>query len=65
MKRNTTPIGSDSTFRGLAFSEKFTTLHKVIANTLAISKPVKNIGAKLILKAITLLNFTSCQKSQI
>ena len=58
MKRNTTPMGSDSTFRGLAFSEKFTTLRKVIANTLAISKPVKNIGAKLILIAITLLNFS-------
>ncbi len=65
MKRNTTPMGSDSTFRGLAFSEKFTTLHKVIANTLAISKPVKNIRAKHIPKAITLLNFISGQNNQL
>lgn len=55
MKRNTAPIGSDSTFRGLAFSEKFTTLRKVIANTSDIVKPVKNIGFKALLIAITLL----------
>ncbi len=52
-------MGSDLNFRGLAFSEKFTTLRKVIANTLVISNPVKNIGAKLILLAITLLNFSA------
>jgi len=59
MKRSTIPMGSDLNFRGLAFSEKFTTLRKVIANTLAISKPVRNIGAKLILLAITLLNISA------
>jgi len=59
MKRNTTPMGSDLKFRGLAFSEKFTTLRKVIANTSDIGKTVKNIGTKLLLLAITLLNFSA------
>ena len=40
----------------LAFSEKFTPLRKVIANTKAIDKPVKIIGFKLLLIAIILLN---------
>lgn len=48
-----TPSGLIS--RCLAFSEKFTTLRKVIANTLDIIKPVKNIGFKALLIAITLL----------
>jgi len=59
MKRNTTPMGSDLKFRSLAFSEKFTTLRKVIANTSDIGKTVKNIGTKLLLLAITLLNFSA------
>jgi N-acetylmuramoyl-L-alanine amidase len=59
MKRNTTPMGSDLNFRGLAFSEKFTTLRKVIANTSDIGKTVNNIGTKLLLLAITLLNFSA------
>lgn len=48
-----TPSGLIS--RCLAFSEKFTTLRKVIANTSDIIKPVKNIGYKALLLAITLL----------
>lgn len=48
-----TPSGLIS--RCLAFSEKFTTLRKVIANTPDIVKPVKNIGFKALLVAITLL----------
>ena len=48
-----TPSGLIS--RCLAFSEKFTTLRKVIANTSDIIKPVKNIGFKALLVAITLL----------
>ena len=59
MKRNTTPMGSDLTFRGLAFSEKFTTLRKVIANTSDIGKTVNNIGTKVLIIAITLLKFQS------
>lgn len=58
MKRNTVNAVSDLIFRSLAFSEKFTTLHKVIANTSDIGKTVKNIKIKLILIAITLLNFS-------
>ncbi len=58
MKRNTVNTGSDLNFRGLAFSEKFTTLHKVIANTSDIRKTVTNIRFKLILITITLLNFS-------
>ncbi|MBT1685507.1 N-acetylmuramoyl-L-alanine amidase [Fulvivirgaceae bacterium PWU37] len=42
--------------RFLAFSEKFTFLRKVIANTLNIVRPVRNIGLTLLLIAITLLN---------
>jgi N-acetylmuramoyl-L-alanine amidase len=62
MKRNTIPAGSDLNFRGLAFSEKFTTLRKVIANTSDIGKTVKNIGIKLVLIAITLLNFSAAPR---
>ena len=40
----------------LAFSEKFTILHKVIANTLNIERNVRNIGLTALLIAITLLN---------
>jgi N-acetylmuramoyl-L-alanine amidase len=61
MKRNTINAVSDLIFRSLAFSEKFTTLHKVIANTSDIGKTVKNIKIKLILIAITLLNFSGTQ----
>jgi len=57
--RRTTGPGSELKVRGLAFSEKFTTLHKVIANTAHIGKPVDNIGTKLSLIAITLLNSKS------
>ncbi|WP_346659940.1 N-acetylmuramoyl-L-alanine amidase [Chryseolinea sp. H1M3-3] len=39
----------------LAFSEKFTILHKVIANTLNIERNVRNIGLSALLIAITLL----------
>jgi len=40
----------------LAFSEKFTILHKVIANTLNIERNVRIIGLTALLIAITLLN---------
>ena len=43
----------------LPFSEKFTILHKVIANTLNIVRPVRNIGLTALLTAITLLNSSS------
>jgi N-acetylmuramoyl-L-alanine amidase len=46
-------------FSSLASSEKFTILHKVIANTLNIIKPFRNIGLTLALSAITLLGSTS------
>ena len=45
--------------RSLGFSEKFTILHKVIANTLNIVRPVRNIGLTALLIAITLLNSSS------
>lgn len=45
--------------RPLAFSEKFTFLPKVIAITLNIVRPVRNIGMTLLLLAITLLNSSS------
>jgi N-acetylmuramoyl-L-alanine amidase len=41
--------------RCLAFSEKFTTLGKVIANTLNIALPWRNIGFTVLFLAITLL----------
>jgi len=44
------------TLRSLGFSEKFTTLGKVIANSLNIVKPVRNIGIIALVIAITLLN---------
>jgi N-acetylmuramoyl-L-alanine amidase len=40
----------------LPLSEKFTILHKVIANTLNIVRPLRNIGLTALLIAITLLN---------
>lgn len=43
--------------RCLAFSEKFTTLGKVIANTLNIALPGRNIGLTVLFLAITLLIF--------
>ena len=50
---------SDLIVRSLEFSEKFTTLHKVIANSPDINKAVRNIGLKSLLIAITLLNSSS------
>lgn len=41
--------------RCLAFSEKFTTLSKVIANSLNIAQPWRNIGFTVLFLAITLL----------
>jgi len=55
MKKKCFPTPSGLISRCLAFSEKFTTLRKVIANTSDIVKPVKNIGIKALLVAITLL----------
>jgi N-acetylmuramoyl-L-alanine amidase len=46
-------------FSSLASCEKFTILHKVIANTLNIVKPLRNIGLTVLLLAITLLNSSS------
>ena len=62
MKRNTILTGSDLNFRSLAFSEKFTTLRKVIVNTSDIGSTVRNIGIKLVLIAITLLNFSGISR---
>jgi putative effector of murein hydrolase LrgA (UPF0299 family) len=45
--------------RCLAFSEKFTTLGKVIANTLNIALPLRNIGFTILFLAITLLGIQS------
>lgn len=45
--------------RLLAFSEKFTTLGKVIANSLNIVRPLRNIGFIALFLAITLLNSSS------
>jgi N-acetylmuramoyl-L-alanine amidase len=45
--------------RSLGFREKFTILRKVIANTLNILMPVRNIGITALLLAITLLNSSS------
>lgn len=57
MNLNTCTKSPELEIRSLAFSEKFTTLYKVIANTLIISNPVENIGIKAFVVAITLLNF--------
>ena len=59
MNANRERTPSDLIFSGLSFSEKFTTLHKVIANTSDIVKHVRNIGFKTLLIAITLLNFSA------
>jgi N-acetylmuramoyl-L-alanine amidase len=45
--------------RSLGFREKFTILRKVIANSLNIVMPVRNIGLTALLIAITLLNSSS------
>jgi N-acetylmuramoyl-L-alanine amidase len=45
--------------RPLALTKKFTILPKVIANSLIIALPVRNIGISLLLLAITLLNSSS------
>ena len=45
--------------RPLALTKKFTILRKVIANSLNIALPVRNIGISLLLIAITLLNSSS------
>jgi N-acetylmuramoyl-L-alanine amidase len=50
--------------RPLAFSEKFTNLRKVIANSLNIVLPVRNYGLTLLLLAITLLNSSSTLKPE-
>ena len=59
MNANRERTPSDLIFSGLSFSEKFTTLHKVISNTSDIVKLVRNIGFKTLLIAITLLNFSA------
>lgn len=59
MARNTIKELSDLIFRCLAFGEKFTTLHKVIANTSDIVTLVKNIRTKVVILAITLLSFSA------
>lgn len=59
MNTNRERTPSDLIFSGLSFSEKFTTLHKVISNTSDIAKLVRNIGFKTLLIAITLLNFSA------
>jgi N-acetylmuramoyl-L-alanine amidase len=51
--------GASVKMNPLAFSEKFTTLRKVIANTLNIVRSVRNIGITALLVAITLLNSSS------
>ncbi len=58
--RTRTQLGGNS----LPFSEKFTILHKVIANTLNIVRPVRNIGLTALLTAITLLNSSSTYVSR-
>src|SRR5689334_5105901 len=55
-RRNTDRTPSGLIARGLAICEKFTTLHKGIVNRSDIVRPVKNIGFKIVLIAITLLN---------
>jgi N-acetylmuramoyl-L-alanine amidase len=59
MIRNTITGISDLIFRCLAFSEKFTTLCKVIANTSDIVTLVENIRTKVLIIAITLLSFSA------
>lgn len=56
MKKYRTPLRIVSFLR---FSENFTTLHKVIANTLNIELTVRIIGITFIFLAITLLNSAS------
>jgi N-acetylmuramoyl-L-alanine amidase len=54
--RNTDRTPSGLNARGLAICEKFTTLREDIGNRSDIGSPVKNIGLKTLLIAITLLN---------
>ena len=56
IRRNTDRTPSGLVARGLAICEKFTTLRKGIVNRSDIVSPVKNIGFKIVLLAITLLN---------
>lgn len=51
--------GPELMVRSLGFKEKFTILREVIANTLNILMPVRNIGFTALLLAITLLNSSS------
>lgn len=57
MKTSIRCTGRALTNRYLAFGEKFTILWQVIANTSNIVKPVRNIGIKALILAITLLSF--------
>jgi len=50
--------------RCLAFSENFTTLSKVIANSLNIVQPVRNIGFTALFLAIILLNSSNAQNQK-
>jgi N-acetylmuramoyl-L-alanine amidase len=59
MKANKDRTPPELKDKSLPFSEKFTILHKVIANTLNIVRPVRNIGLTALLIAITLLNSSS------
>jgi N-acetylmuramoyl-L-alanine amidase len=65
MKKNTTTnmkeyrTSPELMVRFLGLREKFTILRKVIANTLNILMPVRNIGITALLLAITLLNSSS------
>lgn len=59
MKRRKERTFRELTRRCLAFSENFTTLSKVIANSLNIVQPVRNIGFTALFLAITLLNSAS------
>lgn len=56
MKKYRTPL---LIINSLGFSENFTTLRKVIANTLNIEQTVRNIGLICLFGAITLLNSAS------
>lgn len=58
-KTNVNRTTSELKVNCLAFVEKFPILRKVIANTLIIVMPVRNIGIIVLLVAITLLNSSS------
>lgn len=59
MKMKEYRTGPELMVRSLGFSEKLSTLRKVIANSLNIVMPVRNIGITALLIAITLLNSSS------